>query len=55
MPKLTPNEIRARLLKNGDIQSREPMPIRVNVAANKQLSRLNAILSRRTTFKQQGA
>lgn len=55
MPKMSAQEIRARLIKNGDIQGKVEMPTRTNTYVNKVLSRTNAILARRATFKQASA
>lgn len=52
MPKLSQTEIRRRLLANGAVKERAPMPERQKVNVDHTLSRLNAILFRRNTFKQ---
>lgn len=51
MPKLSQTEIRRRLLANGAVKERAPMPERQKVNVDRTLSRLNAILARRATFK----
>lgn len=52
MPKMSQTEIRRRLLANGAIKERAPMPERPKFMVDRTMSRLNAILFRRSTFKQ---
>lgn len=52
MPKLSQSELRARLVSSGAIKERQPMPERPKFMVDRTLSRLNAILARRSTFKQ---
>lgn len=52
MPKLTDMEIRQRMLNDKAIKARDAMPERPFKYVNKTLSRTNAVLARRATFKQ---
>lgn len=56
MPKLSDLEIRRRLMQDKAIKSDVPMevPKQNPRFVNKQLSRINAIIARRATFKQAG-
>lgn len=52
MPKLSQMEIRRRLVSSGAVKERAPMPERQKFMVDRTMSRLSAVLARRSMFKQ---